>query len=252
MAKFKFSLITVVKNDEKNISRTIESVLNQKKECEIEYIVIDGNSNDRTLEIINSYKSQIDKIISEDDTGIYEAMNKGIKNCSGDIIGICNSGDIIHSKGISFVEKKFIEEKSDYVFGTVLRNYTGNKILKSGFDIKRIDYNFDFATAHSTGFYIKKKIIDKIGYYDTNFKCSADYDFYLRLIKKNIFLGSYTSKEELVGEVAQGGYSSKLSFIDHLLEETKIRIKNKQNYFFVGLIFVNAIIKRLIKKFISK
>ena len=86
MTKFKFSLITVVKNDEKNISRTIKSVLNQKKECEIEYIVVDGNSKDQTLQIINSYKSQIDKIISEDDNGIYDAMNKGIKNCNGDII----------------------------------------------------------------------------------------------------------------------------------------------------------------------
>ena len=62
MTKFKFSLITVVKNDEKNISRTIKSVLNQKKECKIEYIVVDGNSKDQTLQIINSYKSQIDKI----------------------------------------------------------------------------------------------------------------------------------------------------------------------------------------------
>ena len=89
----KISIITVVKNDEKFIDKTINSIINQN--LPIEYIVVDGNSNDSTLEIIKKYQNKIDLIISEEDANLYDAMNKGIKNATGDIIGICNSGDII-------------------------------------------------------------------------------------------------------------------------------------------------------------
>ena len=90
MSQFKFSIITVVKNDDKNLEKTIKSILSQKNFDEIEYIIIDGKSNDNTLQIINKYKKEINKIISEEDNGIYDAMNKGIKLSSGEIIGFCN------------------------------------------------------------------------------------------------------------------------------------------------------------------
>ena len=80
------SIITIAKNEEKTIERTILSVINQSAINEIEYIVIDGKSSDNTLEIINKYKSKISKIISEPDFGIYNAMNKGIKAANGDYI----------------------------------------------------------------------------------------------------------------------------------------------------------------------
>ncbi len=248
MSQFKFSIITVVKNDEKNLEKTIKSILSQKNFDEIEYIIIDGKSNDNTFKIIDKYQKKIDKVISEADNGIYDAMNKGIKLSSGKIIGICNSGDTLYPDGIEHLKKKFNEDY-DFVFGTVIRNYLGSKILKHGFNLNRIFYNFDFATSHSTGFYIKRKVIEKIGYYDAQFRCSADYDFYLRMIKSGLFKGSYTKKNEIVGEVQSGGYSSKLSFFEHLKEETKIRFKNKQNKLLIILIFINAIIKNFIKKF---
>ena len=94
MTKRKHSLtvITVVKNDQKNIEKTIKSVLANKR-VNIEYVIIDGKSEDNTLNIINKYKKQITKIISQRDRGIYDAMNKGIKVSKNDIIVFCNSGD---------------------------------------------------------------------------------------------------------------------------------------------------------------
>ena len=87
------SVITVVKNDQKNIEKTIKSVIANKKGLNLEYIIIDGKSDDKTLSIIKKYKKKIDKIISEKDKGIYDAMNKGINLSNNDIIVFCNSGD---------------------------------------------------------------------------------------------------------------------------------------------------------------
>ena len=252
MSQFKFSIITVVKDDEKNILRTLNSVLIQRKNVDLEYIVINGDSSDNTLQIIKKLNNDIDKIISEPDNGIYDAMNKGIRFCSGDIIAFCNSGDELKENGLKNVLDVFQREKCDYVFGTVIRNYTGEKILKYGFDKKRIYFNFDFATAHSCGFYVKKEIIDYLGNYNLKYKCSSDYDFYLRLIDCEKFSGSFTKKEDIVGEVASGGFSSKISFFDHLIEETKIRLDNNQNKILILIIFFNAIFKRFLKKFLKK
>ena len=249
MSHYKFSIITVVKNDEKNIIKTIKSVLKQKEVVDLEYIIIDGNSYDNTLKSIKNFKNEIDIILSESDDGIYDAMNKGMNMAKGDIVAFCNSGDILYDNGLLFVEKTFVKEKCDFVFGTVLRNYLGESILKHGLNEKRIYYNFDFATTHSCGFYLKKRVIEYIGNYNLAYKCSADYDLYYRLIKSKKFLGGFTKKNEIVGEVASGGFSSKLSFFEHLFEETKIRYNNNQNIFFICILFINASLKHLIKKF---
>ena len=109
MSQFKFSIITVVKNDQENILKTLKSVLKQKKLVNLEYIVIDGNSSDKTLKIINQYQNEIDKIISENDNGIYYAMNKGIKLATGNIIAFCNSGDELKDKGLHYIQKSFFK-----------------------------------------------------------------------------------------------------------------------------------------------
>ena len=246
LLKKKFTIITIVKNDEINIEKTINSILSQKNH-EIEYIVIDGNSSDRTMEKINKYKNLIDTVISENDNGIYDAINKAIKISNGEVIVTCNSGDILHENAINNIQKVFEEKKCDAVFGTVKRHYLGATVLKSGVDINRIYYNFDFATAHSTGFYVRRSVHDQIGLYDTSFKCSADYDFFFRMIKLKKFKIEATCKNKLIGEVSAGGFSSTLTFLEHLNEETKIRIKNKQNILLISIIYLNAILKNLKK-----
>ena len=243
-----FTIITVVKNDEKNIERTIKSIKNQSFN-NFEHIIIDGLSTDKTVRKVLKNKKSIDILISEKDSGIYYAMNKGILLSRGKIIVFVNSGDLLKKNALKIVFKKFkMNPNIDFVFGTVKRHYTKNTIIKYGFNRKKLYYNFDFATAHSTGFYIKKESLKKIGKFNVNYKCSADYDIYYRAIIKNKMIGDFTSKHELIGEVKSGGFSSKVSFLDHLLEESKIRIDNKQNIFFVTIIFLNSIIKYLLKK----
>ena len=245
-----FSIITVVKNDDKNIDKTLKSI-SKLSFKNYEYIVIDGDSSDETLKKLKKFK-RINLLISEKDKSIYHAMNKGLKHSKGEVVVFVNSGDILTKDSLKIVNKKFIKNKNlNFVFGTVLRNYTVGKILKYGYNFKKILYNFDFATSHTTGFFLKNKVYRKLGFYDTQFRCSADYDMYFRLYKKN-YVGDYTGKNELIGIVASGGFSSKISFIDHIVEEARIRIKNKQNSLLIFLIFLNALIKGFFKIIIRK
>ena len=246
MNHLSLTVITIVKNDEENIEKTIKSIINQKN-IKFEYIIIDGNSSDKTLSILSNYKKNINKIISENDNGIYDAMNKGIANSTGDVIVFCNSGDFFYENALMHVMKIFNTSNFDYVFGTVLRNYLGNnQVLKYNLKPKRIYYNFDFATSHSTGFFLKRDVYEQIGYYNTRFKCSADYDLYFRLIDKN-YIGTATGEKNIIGNMSAGGYSSTVSFLSQITEEAKIRIHNKQNILFVFLIFINSIIKNPLK-----
>ena len=240
------SIITVVKNDVINVEKTIKSII-QQKDQDIEYLVIDGKSSDGTLQKVNNFKNKIDKIISSKDRGIYDAMNIGIRNANGKFIGFCNSGDIIKINSLKTIIK-FLKKDIDVLFATVKRNYIGTTIIKSGYNLRRLNYNFDFATSHSTGFYVKKNIHKKIGYYDLQFKCSSDYDFYLRLFKnKNIIVKS-TPKNKIIGEVKSGGFSSTLTPLQHLNEETKIRIKNNQSFIFICIIYLNTLFKIYLNK----
>ncbi len=247
-----FSIITVVKNDIKNISSTIKSIREQSFK-NFEYIIIDGKSSDGTTQQIRKHKKYIDLIISEKDKGIYFAMNKGAKLAKGKILVFVNSGDILNKDALKKVYKKFLENKKfDFIFGTVMRHYKTDSILKSGFNVNKLKYNFDFATSHSTGFFLKRKIFIKHGMFNTKYKISADYDLYIRLILKNKISGSSTNKNDLIGTVASGGYSSKVPFFQHLIEESKIRLNNNQNFFLILIIFFNAIFKFIYKKTFNK
>lgn len=243
-----FSIITVVKNDEKNISQTILSITNQNYN-NFEYIVIDGNSTDKTIKNILKFKKKINYFKSEKDKGIYYAMNKAINIAKGDIVIFVNSGDKLTKNALKIVSEYFLKDKHlDFVFGTVKRHYTKSTIIKSGYNKFRLNYNFDFATSHSTGFFIKLKSFKKVGKFNTDYRCSADYDFYLRALYKFNLKGAATSRNELIGIMKSGGYSSQISFLDHLFEETRIRFNNNQNIFLILLIFLNAIFKNTLKK----
>ena len=119
MEKNKISVITVVKNSSKTIEKTIQSLLNQKYE-NIEYLVIDGKSTDGTLEILDKYKKNISLLISEEDKGIWDAMNKGVSLAKGDIIGFLNADDTYYENSLNIVNDYFInneifyKKKNDY------------------------------------------------------------------------------------------------------------------------------------------
>ncbi len=243
-----FSVITVVKNDEKNILKTIKSISSQTFK-NFEYIVVDGLSKDNTVNKALLKKKNINCLISKKDKGIYHAMNRGINLAKGKVVVFVNSGDTLTKNALKVVAKKFkIIKNLDFVFGTVKRYYINKPVLKHGYNPKRILYNFDFATAHSTGFFIKKKKLIGIGKFNTKYKISADYDIYYKAIVINRLKGDATSKKNLIGIVQAGGHSSKFSFFQHLFEETKIRLNNNQNLVFISIIFINAILKFFIKK----
>lgn len=248
--KPKFSIITVVKNNEGNISHTIKSIINQSFK-NFEYLIIDGKSSDQTLKKIYKFKNKINLLLSEKDQGIYYAMNKALKLAKGEIIVFVNSGDLLKKNSLKIVNNSFSKNKDfQYIFGTVKRHYLKKTVLKHGVNPKRLYYNFDFATAHSTGFFLKNEMFKKYGLFKTIYKCSADYDLYYRLIIKQKILGGATKKNELVGIVQKGGFSSKVGFLSHLKEETLIRFNNGQNFLIIILIFVNALIKKFFKSII--
>ena len=238
--RLKFSIITVTKNSEKYLEQNILSVQNQKFK-NFEHIIIDGNSKDKTKSILRKYKTKL-KIISENDNGLYDAMNKGIKLAQGDIIGILNSDDYYYSKALNIIKNYFLmNPKIDFVFGSVIKY---NKI-QSGFFPWKIYWTFGFYSTHSVGFFIKKEYQKKLGFYNTKYKYSADYDLFYRMIVQKKMKGIGTKRNEVIGYFRPGGISDKIKYIEYLNENTRIRLDNKQNYFFVMLIHLMRYLKRL-------
>ena len=240
MEKNKISIITVVKNSSNTIEKTIKSVLAQEYK-NLEYIIIDGGSTDGTLEIIKEYKKNISIFLTEKDNGIWDAMNKGIKLANGDLVGFLNSGDIYYPNTLETVNDYFIENKIDFLFGSV-EKYK----LMHGYKPWKITWSFGFYTSHSVGFFIKKDKHRMVGFYDQKF-LSADLDFFYKMIKKFKLNGISSKKNEIFGKFEKGGFSSKVNYIDHLKDLNQIRLNNNQNIFFVYFLFFIKILKKPIK-----
>ncbi len=231
------TIITVVKNSDSTLEKCIKSVLDQKYN-KIEYIIIDGDSSDNSKKIIDKYKDQISLIISEKDSGIWEAMNKGINQAKGEIIGFLNADDFYYENSLSLVNKYFNENEIDFLFGTV-KKYK----LMHGYKPNIIKWSFGFYTSHSVGFFIKTDKHKKIGFYNTKY-LSADLDFFYKMIVNFNLRGMATKKEEILGEFMPGGFSSKVNYVDHLQDLNKIRIDNNQNIFFVYFLYLIKILKK--------
>ncbi len=240
MEKNKLSIITVVKNSKTNIEKTIKSVLDQNYK-NLEYIIIDGNSDDGTLELLDKYKDKISLIASEKDQGIWDAMNKGIKLATGNIIGFLNSGDIYYPDALHTVNRYFSSKDVDFIFGSV-EKYK----LMHGFKPWKIKVSFGFYTSHSIGFFIKNTKHKEVGLYNTEF-LSADLDFFYKMIVNHKMKGVATKSNEILGKFEKGGFSSKINYIDHLIDLNKIRINNNQSKFLVYFIFFVKILKKPIK-----
>lgn len=187
----KISLITTTFNSEKHLSDTFNSVLKQSFQ-DIEYIVIDGASTDSTLDIIKAFQDRFAgrmTYISEPDNGLYDALNKGIRMASGDIVGILNSDDFFTSNDVlTKIVNKFECSECDAVYGDV--HYVNpsdlNKSIRyySSSIFKRSLMRIGFMPAHPT-FYAYKSLFEKYGYYKTNYKIAADFELLLRFIYVN-------------------------------------------------------------------
>jgi glycosyltransferase involved in cell wall biosynthesis len=232
------SVITVTYNRAKYLEKTILSVLRQKYK-NFEYIVVDGGSTDCTKNIILKYKNFIDKIIFDNDKGIYDAFNKGIALAEGEFIGIINSDDVYTPNALQYVINYYRKDNSfDFIFGAVKKHYA----TLFGFSPWKIFYTWGFYSSHSTGFFIKKEKAKELYGYNLKYKFSSDYDYFYRMIVKKKMKGIGTKKEELFGIFRRGGFSSKTDFIKHTIEELQIRKDNNQNLIFLFFILIIKII----------
>ncbi|TAH00979.1 MAG: glycosyltransferase [Sphingobacteriales bacterium] len=183
----KISLITVCYNAESNITDCLKSVKSQDYP-NLEYIIVDGGSNDATLDIVNKFSDIISILISEPDKGIYDALNKGIAAASGDIIGIMHSDDFFAQSNIlTEVAKAFITNKADLLYGNLdyVNRINIKKITRRWRSQEYDDQLFlnGWMPAHPT-FYAKKSCFLTSGNYDLRFKSAADYDLMLRFFYK--------------------------------------------------------------------
>ncbi len=210
----KISVVTVSYNSEKTIRDTLESVFSQTHD-ETEYIIIDGKSTDKTIEIIKEHELKFENIntefrwISEEDNGIYDAINKGIKMATGDVIGILNSDDYYSDDSVlEDIEEVFIKENCDCLYGNlkyiepitekVIRNWKSRSFENGLFEKS-------WTPAHPT-FYCKKSIYEKYGLYRIDFKIAADVELMYRFLQKN-HISNYYLDRYLV-TMRQGGVSS--------------------------------------------
>ncbi|EOW9217168.1 glycosyltransferase [Vibrio cholerae] len=204
----KVSIITVCYNSAKTLEDTIVSVASQDYE-NIEYIIIDGGSTDRTNEIIEKYSDNIDVYLSEKDEGLYDAMNKGIKLAQGDVIGILNSDDFFVSKSsVSDLMSGFNKSNVDAVYSDLVYVQANNtdkitRLYSSKF-FKRSLIKFGLMLPHPT-FYAKKSVYDKCGFYKLDYRVAADFEFIARCVEKGVI---FNRVPKITIKMREGGISS--------------------------------------------
>lgn len=205
----KVSIITIAYNAEETISETIKSVINQDYE-NIEYIIVDGASKDKTCEIIKSFGFKVSKFISEKDNGIYDAMNKGLALATGEVIGILNADDVYaDTKVISDVVAKMQAEKTDSLYADLVyvKREDTNKITRYWRSGKYTKGKFlkGWMPPHPT-FFVKREIYEKYGNFNLNLKSASDYEIMLRFLHKHEISVSYLPR--VTTKMRVGGQSN--------------------------------------------
>jgi len=218
----KVSIITATNNSEKTIEDCIKSLISQVY-VNVEFIIIDNNSTDSTLAIIEKYqlKNKSIKLISESDNGIYDALNKGVSHASGEIIGFLHSDDLYFDcYSILDVVGFFNDNKYDGVYGDLqyVNKENTDKVIRlwksSVFHSKLL--KMGWMPAHPTLF-LKKQVYQKHGEFQTSYKISADYDFTLRILKDTTLKFGYMPK--CITKMRVGGASNRS--IKNIIQKTR-------------------------------
>lgn len=216
----KISIITVCYNSASTIEDTIISVSKQSYE-NVEYIIVDGASKDNTVEIIKKHDDKISKWISEKDKGIYDAMNKGIDMCTGDVIGILNADDIFASNEVlSLIAKKFEDHSLEAVYADLkyVQREDTTKVIrywKSG-EYSHGKFYSGWMPPHPT-LYLKKSVYSNFGKYRTDMPSAADYELMLRMIHVHKIKIAYLPIITVL--MREGGLSNKS--IQHRIKANK-------------------------------
>lgn len=237
----KITLITATYNSYPNIQDTVKCIREQTYE-NIEFIVIDGKSEDQTINVVKE-SSAVSQYISEPDKGIYDALNKGIKMATGDVIGFVHSDDLLASPDIiEKISNLFEEEDIDGVYGDLLYvdKEDTNKIIRYW---KSKAYKPDllrkgWMPAHPTLF-LKKDVYKKHGCFNLNYKIAADYDFMLRVLQDETL--SYAYLPKIIMKMRVGGASNRSlkNIIQKSTEDYKAIRKNKIGFAPLVLILKN-------------
>lgn len=171
--KMKISIITVCYNSADTIETTIQSVIRQNYN-DLEYIIIDGGSTDRTLEIIAKYQQYISLCISEPDNGIYDAMNKGLEQTTGDVVAFLNSDDWYESNTLEKVKAYFENTNADMVSGNIYLHSLDGKNRRLELDRKNKESIFYYVIYPQPALFVRKAFFEKMGGFDTSYKIAAD------------------------------------------------------------------------------
>lgn len=206
----KISMITPTLNSAKTLEKTIQSVVSQRpadKSFEVEYIIVDGVSTDATLQIVRSYGNRIDKVVSDKDKGIYDAMNKGIDLATGDVIGIINSDDYLLPGALQAVASAATAHPdAGVIYGDIIQetparppfrvisSYPVNKAM-----MHRILYS------HASVF-VRKWAYEKYGLFDLKYRASADLDLILRLLYRGV---PFHNVDAALAYTVAGGFASR-------------------------------------------
>ena len=204
----KLSVVCTALNSEKTIGDTIESFLRQSHP-EKEFLLIDGASADRTVAIAESFRSPLIRIVSEKDSGIYSAMNKGLALFQGDAVGFLGSDDIFHSEQALALLADGLAD-ADVVYGDLqgVRDHAEKRVIRvyrpGPFHSR--SFQLGFMPPHTT-FYVRRHVIEKVGPFDTRYRIGADYDFIFRIMALNHYRVHYVP--ELLVDFKLGGVSSR-------------------------------------------
>lgn len=241
----KVSIITVTYNSAKFVDDCINSIIRQNYK-NIEYIVVDGNSTDGTVDIIKKYSAYITKWISEEDNGMYEALNKGMQLATGDIVGILNSDDVLASADvISEIVNCFQQNNVDSLYGDLVYvdPFDLQKVLRfwKGLPYNRRRFKYGWMPAHPT-FYIRRELIEKFGGYESHYFTAADFEFMARYLFRFKISSYYLPK--LIVKMRAGGASNE-SFSRRLKANQRDYLAMKKNKIPFPLIV--SILKPLIK-----
>lgn len=204
----KISIVTVCYNAENTIRDTIESVLSQKG-VELEYIVVDGSSRDKTMEIVQEYESSIHKIVSEPDKGIYDAMNKGVKLATGDVVGILNADDFYADDQVLKDVLDRFDTKTEAVYADLVYvdQVNKDKVRRKWISGEYVAGAFTkgWMPPHPT-FFVRKSVYDRFGGYTLELRSAADYEFMLRVIHKEEIKLRYLHR--IIVHMRMGGASN--------------------------------------------
>jgi glycosyltransferase involved in cell wall biosynthesis len=234
MKDFLFTIVTVCLNSEQTIRRAFESVLAQSYDGGVEYIVVDGGSNDKTLAIIEDYEPRFlssghsFEWISEADFGIYDAMNKGIMAASGSLIGILNSDDFYEPDALQVVAEAMVDYPDTDIFYGFLRELMPDgqelRVYRNRYEnyLMKLGCGSESAAQHPTCF-VRRSVYERVGLFDISFRTAADYDFLLRAKRAGC---RFKALDIVITNFSRGGASQTISDYDRREQRYRAHYKN--------------------------